>query len=491
MKNLFLLVILFCLTAISFGQTSAFAPVALTAAPPLPPTPHPRPAQSPGVTFQSTDTALQNAFAWAKQMALHYQSTSDDPVGPWYESALPPRYAFCMRDVSHQCIGAEILGMHKENRNMFSKFTSHMSTSKDWCSYWEIDKFDRPSPSDYRSDREFWYNLNANFDLMDACWRSWLYTGDSIYLYNPVFRNFYDRSADDYIKKWVLQPDSLLTRPAHPNAPIPFNNDDAFDRCRGLPSYSEGIQNIKMGVDLLAALYRGLTSYAAILQTLGDTQKAARIRELATAYREHIDADWWDNKTGAYHTYYSNDNQFGKSEGETFLLWFDALKDSARERKTIEHLLSMDLNVENLSYLPLQFYRRGYRTQARTLILHLADPATKRREYPEVSYGLVEGIVQGLMGVEGDASTNTVSTLYRVGSAPASPSARLTSLPILNTTLTVIHHSAARSTLINTGKHAIVWKACFESEQDHHISFTKVTVKPGQRKTISANSIKP
>jgi len=142
-----------------------------------------------------------------------------------YESALPPRYAFCMRDVSHQCIGAEILGMHRENKNMFTKFTTHISASKDWCSYWEMDKFDRPSPSDYRNDREFWYNLNANFDLMDACWRSYLWTGDSLYLKDPAFRNFYDRSAQEYIQKWILQPDSLLTRPAYPNTPVPFNID--------------------------------------------------------------------------------------------------------------------------------------------------------------------------------------------------------------------------------------------------------------------------
>jgi len=31
-------------------------------------------------------------------------------VGYWYEAALPGREAFCMRDVSHQSIGAETLG---------------------------------------------------------------------------------------------------------------------------------------------------------------------------------------------------------------------------------------------------------------------------------------------------------------------------------------------------------------------------------------------
>ena len=47
-----------------------------------------------GVRFGSSDTALTSAFSWAKEMALHYRGKPEDPVGPWYESALPPRNAF-------------------------------------------------------------------------------------------------------------------------------------------------------------------------------------------------------------------------------------------------------------------------------------------------------------------------------------------------------------------------------------------------------------
>jgi hypothetical protein len=28
--------------------------------------------------------------------------------------ALPNREAFCMRDVSHQCVGGEVLGLHRQ-----------------------------------------------------------------------------------------------------------------------------------------------------------------------------------------------------------------------------------------------------------------------------------------------------------------------------------------------------------------------------------------
>ena len=455
-------------------------------------------AQDAGVHFRSSDTLMQRAFTWAKAMALHYRGQPGDPVGPWYESALPPRYAFCMRDVSHQCIGAEILGMHRENQNMFSKFTTNISASKDWCSYWEIDKYDRPSPADYRSDREFWYNLNANFDLLDACWRTYLWTGDTIYLKDPAFLNFYARSTGEYISKWTLQPDSLLIRPAYPNAPVPFNIEDAFHRCRGLPSYSEGIHNLKMGVDLVGALYRGLQSYAEILQTNGDLAASTRCRERSAPYRDRIETDWWDAAASLYHTHYTNDRQFGKAEGETFLLWFDALQDTLRKKKTIGHLLTMDLNVENLSYLPLQYYRNGYWNQAHDLVMHLADPATARREYPEVSYGVIEAMVQGLMGVDANAVTRTVSTLYRSNDKASS---QLTGLPVFNTTLTLTHFSGARSAIINTGKYPFIWRARFsgnykeaevnkvhgrklkqEMDRDGHlISWLEMEVAPGKQ----------
>lgn len=104
-------------------------------------------------------------------MALSYVHDGSDPVGYWYEAALPQREAFCMRDVSHQSVGAQILGLAEHNKNMFGKFAKNISESKDWCTYWEINRYDKPAPADYANDKEFWYNLNANFDVIQACWK--------------------------------------------------------------------------------------------------------------------------------------------------------------------------------------------------------------------------------------------------------------------------------------------------------------------------------
>ena len=368
-----------------------------------------------------------------------------------------------MRDVSHQTVGGAILGLDAENKNMLTLFARNISGSKNWCSYWEMNKMGVPAPEDYRSDREFWYNLDANFDVLSATWRLAAWTGDSSYIEDPVFKNFQEKTVGPYIDGWVLDADSLLTRPAHPNAPVPFNEQDAFDRCRGLPSYSEGIPNIKVGIDLVAALYRGLMTYADILRHRGQAGEADRYAQKAERYRTHLEKDWWNDSLGCYNTWYSNDGRFGLGEGETFVLWFDALQDTARARRTIDHLASVRWNIENMSYFSYLFYREGYWDTARNTLLYLADPKTERREYPEVSFGVVQGVVMGLMGVGVLPGTRTVTSLYR---DRMGAEAWIKDLPILGTVISVAHKGVGEIVLPfqYTGTRGIVWRACFSGK---------------------------
>lgn len=459
------------------------------------------PAFAQDVKFTSSDKKIEQAFAWAKDMALHYKGHSADPAGPWYESALPPRDAFCMRDVSHQSIGGEILGLKRENNNMLTLFARNISASKNWCSYWEMNKAGKPAPEDYRNDREFWYNLPANFDVLYASWRMYLWTGNKYYINDPVFTNFQEKTVKDYINAWVLSADSLLNRPAHPNAPVPFNESDPFHRCRGLPSYSEGVPNLKTGADLVAALYRGLSTYSAILISKGKLAEAKAYALEAEKYRHKLEADWWDTKDNLYFTYYGKDGKFGRDEGETFLLWFDALKDTTRIKQTLSHLASKTWNVENTSYLSLIFYNNNSWDKARDYLLYLFDKNTERREYPEVSFGVIEGIVQGMMGITPNARSQSITTIYKTtGNGDVS----ISNLPLLGTMINVVHQGTQQSSLNNIGKLQIMWKAMFygtyklayangrpvpvkhvTDNWGKHISFAEVTVKPNQHIKIS------
>lgn len=414
-------------------------------------------AQTGTLTFRSTDAALQTAFERGKEMALSHQGNPADPVGEWYEAALPSRFAFCMRDVAHQSMAAEMLGLGKANSNMFALFAKNITDSKDWCSYWEINKEGKPAPEDYRNDSEFWYNLNANFDVMHAAWKLYLWTGDKRYISGPEFANFHQRSVREYVERWVLQPDSLLSRPLHPNAHAGYRDDDSFHRCRGLASYSEGVHDLKMGVDLIAALSRGMQTYADILRVGGKTTEAAAYDKKAGQYREHIEKRWWSEKEEKYFTYYSSKGAFGYTEGETFLLWFDVLKDTARTRKTIDQILARDWNMENQSYFPYVLGQYGYPEQIRKQVIYLTDPATKRREYPEVSYGTVQGVVQGIMGIEADARVNRVTTLFN---GRAADTHTIENLPVLQRTISVTE-GVKTASLRNAGTNALQWRVMF------------------------------
>jgi hypothetical protein len=87
-------------------------------------------ASSP-LLLKTSDPAIQQTFEWAKTQALAYVGPKGDPVGDWYEAALPGRHAFCMRDVSHQTIGAYALGLAAQNRNMLQHFAESISEQKD------------------------------------------------------------------------------------------------------------------------------------------------------------------------------------------------------------------------------------------------------------------------------------------------------------------------------------------------------------------------
>ncbi len=85
--------------------------------------------------LETPDAQLAAAFAWAKAQALDYvfpAAAYGDPVGDWYEAALPSRFAFCMRDVSHQATGAQALGLAAFNRNMLGKFARAIGPSRDY-----------------------------------------------------------------------------------------------------------------------------------------------------------------------------------------------------------------------------------------------------------------------------------------------------------------------------------------------------------------------
>lgn len=407
--------------------------------------------------FVSTDRQLQKSYEWARKTALSFSHDDGDPVGCWYEAALPRREAFCMRDVSHQSVGAQILGLLPHNKNMFSHFVGNISEEKDWCSYWEINRHNNPVPADYRNDKEFWYNLNANFDVMQACLKMYQWTGDSDYISGENFKYFFDRSVDEYVDRWHLSPEKIMQRKAYMNVPDDFDVSNNFHTCRGLPSYVENMPGISAGIDLVASLYAGFDAYSAISLLNGRQDAAEAAKKQSLKYRDIMESEWWDSEKSCYNTMYYSEGAFKRGEGVPYVLWFEATENPERIRLALADILEGDWNVENISHFPELFYRYGYCDEAYRFLLNL--PAMSRSEYPEVAYGFIAGCVCGAMGFSPCYADKTVTTASRL-TAPGADS-RIKNVRVFDGYMSVRHEGNSHTEISNDTSEDLLWKASF------------------------------
>ena len=449
--------------------------------------------------LRTSDPKLAAAFAWAKGQALDYVFPAEnysDPVGGWYEAALPHRFAFCMRDVSHQATGAHVLGLAAINLNMLRKFADGISASRRYCSYWEIDKYNRPAPVDYKNDGDFWYNLPANFDVMDACWRQFQWTGNRAYVENPAFLGFYKLSATSYISAWDNDGDGV---PDH--RPVDGN--------RGLGSYDEGplSDRTAAGADLLAAEARAFLSFAGVLKLRGEAIPAGVLEERAAALQSVFYRKWWDPKLDRFAGLMLEgrkpnfDDLFWYG---VFPLYFGFLKPGPERDATLGRLAVREADgIEIESYLPEVFYRYGRNDAAYAEVLKLSDPGKKRREYPEVPFALIGAVATGTMGIEPDAAGRTVVTRSRL--TAATEWAELVSVPVFGNAVDVRHEGKGRTTFTNRSGPVLAWRAAFDGkwkelaldgypmeafqgtdEAGRDTSLVTVNVPPGRTVTVSA-----
>ncbi|HEX4319307.1 MAG TPA: hypothetical protein VHZ52_00285 [Acidobacteriaceae bacterium] len=422
-------------------------------------------APESGLQFESSDARLKEAFDWAKAQALRYAHGGSsnggvDPVGPWYEAALPGRDAFCMRDVAHQTTGAAALGLDAQNRNMLRRFAAAVAPGRDWAGYWEIDKQGHASDADYVSDADFWYNLPANFDVLDGIVRMWRWTGDESYLNDASMQRFFQATATDYVKAWQLEPDVILTRPRIMNRRLADASKGKFVESRGIPSYSEGEVDFNLGTDLLAAEYRGFVSLASIAKHNNDAGAAQRYAKTANEILELVEHRAWSEKEQHFMGFFSQD---GKTHGmgDAMVLYFGATHDPAHIRAALKRIESAEylkeIGIEEESYLAQIFYRYGETEAAYERIVDLTRADKERREYPEVSYSVIGALVTGMMGV--DVVGEEIASLARLRGR--TERAKVSGLHIRGRVVDVEHVGDGRSVLTNHSDTALRWRAEF------------------------------
>jgi hypothetical protein len=434
-------------------------------------------ASSP-LGFTSTNTSLQQSFDWAKKQALTYSSPGAGTMGPWYEAALPGRNAFCMRDVSHQTEGAAALGLYTANRNMLRLFAQSAAKERDWAAYWEIDGNGRPSPADYLSDTDFWFNLPANFDVLDATARMRHWTGDDTYRDDPVFQRFFRVTMDDYIKAWQLTPDTILKRPRIANQ---RQAEGRFVHSRGIPSYTEGSRDFIFGADLLASEYRAIQSFREIAATASDRNLAQATQTTAGAIQALLERVAW-SKTQHHYLGTIHTDLTGIGSGDALVLYFGAAKNPDHIRGALDYLSSPQywkhINIEEESYLPLTLFRYGRNDAAYQVLADISSPQKARREYPEVSYSVIEAFVSGVMGLVPAHDGDAFDILTLSGLPTDDDRATLSAVSIRKNHLDITHAGRSSTRLKNLSGPAVRWRAAFPGTVSRlHVDGTTVSAK--------------
>jgi hypothetical protein len=436
-----------------------------------------QPASSP-LRFTSTNTSLQHSFEWAKQQALAYAHPGADTMSAWYEAALPGRNAFCMRDVSHQTEGAAALGLYAANRNMLRLFAQSPVKERDWAAYWEIDGDGRPSPADYLSDSDFWFNLPASFDVLDATVRTWRWTGDDAYRNDPVFQRFFRITMSDYMEVWQLTPDTILKRPRIANQ---RQAEGRFVHSRGIPSYTEESRDFIFGTDLLAAEYRAIRSFQEIAATANNRKLAQDMQPAADAIQTLLERVTW-SKTQNHYLGTIRKDLTGSGSGDALVLYFGATKDPAHLRGALDYLSSpsywQHTNIEEESYVPLTLFRYGRDRAAYQVLADISSPQKGRHEYPEASYSVIEALVSGVMGLRPAHHGDTFDVLTCSHLPNDHDRATLSAASIKKNHLDITHTGRSSTRLKNVSGPAVRWRAAFDGTVSRlHVDGTTVAAR--------------
>lgn len=406
------------------------------------------------VRFKSSDSFLEERFEWAKAMALSYVHHGKDQVGLWYEAALPERDSFCIRDISHQIYGATFLGLDAYSKNMLKKFIVNIADTRDYCTYWEIDKNDQPTAVDYTNDDDFWYVLLANFELVVACYQQYCYTGDEELINGSAFESFFQQTFNEYTKTWDADSDGILEHYKPQGR-------------RGLASYNEVVTAIAQGGDMLAVQYAAYLTYSKILKRRGEGDEATRYQIKAEQLQKRYLEDWYNADTQSFYGARQEDGVFYPDyfeEGNFLPMYFQIFNEDEKLERAITTLKENPVkNVEGLTYMPQIFYRYDRMAEGWDFFQKLIAPGLHRNEYPEVSYLIIANYISGMMGLN---VTDYLAFNVRNNCLIEGVTNQLEDLPLFNGYVDLCYPSKKEVEICYSGSRIPVCKVTFDGTYD-------------------------
>jgi hypothetical protein len=426
------------------------------------------------VELESSDANLTQAFSQAKQRAMQCVY-GGDPIGQWYASD-PISRVFCMRDVSHESLGAAVLGLERHTENMLRRFAASAAAGRKWCGFWTITKDGFPSPDTYRDNTDFGYCLPANFDLVRACYQQLRWTGNRAYL-DAVFSSFYDHSVTSYVDAWCDQ---------HADQRAGWMKANAAVR-RVHASYNQRPPQFVTSADLVGAQYAAYLAYAGIQDLKGEPgslsrRMAAEYRANAAALRTRFDSEWWNAGENRFNSGIFPDGSLSSEyvdQSNVYALWFGLPAAGPKIEASLDQMERNRPHYDSTySYFPEVFARYGRNDRAYRGILEIAGQSSN---YPrgETAFAALGAITSGLMGVDPDVPNRIIETLPRLTSEVAW--VRLSRLPVGPNEIAIEHRGAAGTVFTNQNGPPLQWRPCFTSN-GKRVALAAITVRGGETK---------
>ncbi|MEY9853222.1 hypothetical protein ABH923_002900 [Leifsonia sp. EB41] len=343
------------------------------------------------ITFVSSSPLLNDGFEWARLRALEWVQTKRLSTAlPSYWAGLTDRPMFYSRDVTHQALGAHLLGLDEENFAMIRHFARSATQRRGWYPLWAFTFDGEPAAIDYHSDDDFVREVPAAFELTQIALEQRLWTGEDRWLADSDLAAYYRRSLGDFVRLHDIRGDGVAG--AH----------SARDIFAGSPTYNEAqtTPDIQVAADGIASQWAAVDAYARIAadddERLAFTAEAARLREL-------FDLEWWDAGAQRYLTGF---DPAGPVLGNGLeAVWFPAVKgliaDPDRAKAHLSRLTDLlrtspPRNIEALTYVPEAYLNYGEDDEARRWIHYLLE---SRDDYPEVSFTAIAHLASGLTGL--------------------------------------------------------------------------------------------
>ena len=466
------------------------------------------------VRLESDSGELEEIFEWAKRTAaesvfadgiLGPLDVSEVNPGPYrqapyrasYRAGYAHRSGYYLRDFAHQAVGAQLLGWQHHNAGMLNALLETATTEHGGWPVWALN-FDGETPLaiDYRTPHEFVREVPAIFEMVELVHVLYRWTGDAKLLEH---RDFWRNTLGSFVAAHDTH---------RPNGVAEGSGLGIF---QGAASYNEHpTARFREAGDAVGAQYAATLHAAALERACGEPEAAAQFEHTGQALASYFRGTW---------SHSGNDDAVVNGwtiDGEPVTEWgrettfFMPLKGLfAGDPRSVPLLEDIDrlcsdpvgapANIEALTYVPDLYLRHGDANTAwrwiRQIYARRNDPHDVPQQgvngsYPEVSFTLVSQIVGGLLGVQPNAASRSVTTRTIL---PAGVS-RLEAFDIPFGEGTIdVGASDGTLWLRNGTEHPLGWQIFAGTRTDFHdphldepgTAAPTLTLDPGERRSLT------